>query len=684
MNIRLYIILSLFLVSLHAAAQEEGVFIDDKITEQEGISIDEGVTEDESSIGQDSGKKRKNTTKEQGITLNLNDADIRAFIATVSEVTGKNFIIDPRVKGRVTIVFATPTSPDNVYEIFLSVLRVHGFAAIPSGDAIKIVPDTDAKQEGIPTVLSEQPSSGDTLMTRVVQVNHADATQLSTILRPLLPQKAHIAAHSGSNTLVITDTATNVNRIVDIIHRIDQANNYGISIIKLKHARAETLVHTLKDLAKNTPAASKDPGQMQSITADERTNSLILYGDPSWRTNVRDTIAQLDRPIENEGNTTVIYLKYAKAKPLAEVLRGVGDKMLKSKQGNSNLPGTAPMFDIQADESTNALVLTAPPNLTASLQSVINKLDIRREQVHIEAIIVELRDDKTVELGVSWQTSMSDRNAFAASQPSGSLSSSFPGVIGSGLSLGYIADGSIRGILKALVSDGDTNILSTPSLVTLDNEEASIHVGQNVPFVTGQYTNNDSNAGANPFQTIERHDVGIKLNVTPHINEGRTVELKIDQEVSSVDKDSTIEGLTTNKRTINTTVLVDDGEIIVLGGLIDNALSETASKVPLLGDIPVLGNLFRSRSTEYEKKNLMVFLRPRILRNENANRQLADDEYMRIRGQQRQTWKYGIKHMPGEEPPLLPDMQPSILPVLQQEDATIPAPVDEIDLNIYE
>jgi general secretion pathway protein D len=673
-------ILSLFLVSLHAAAQE-GVFIDDNTTEQEGVFIG---ADEEISVGQESRQQRKDTTKEEGITLNLNEADIRAFISTVSEVTGKNFIIDPRVKGRVTVVFATPTSPDSVYDIFLSVLRVHGFSAVPSGDAIKIVPDAGAKQEGIPTVLTEESPSGDNLMTRVVQVNHADATQLSTILRPLLPQHAHIAAHSSSNTLVITDTANNVNRMVDIIHRIDQANNFGVSIIKLKHARAETLVNTLKDLAKSTPAASKDPGQMQSITAEERTNSLILYGDPSWRTHIKDTIAQLDRPIENEGNTTVIYLKYAKAKTLAGVLRGVGDKILKSDQVNNKKPGAVPMFDIQADESTNALVLTAPPNLTASLQKVIDKLDIRREQVHIEAIIVELRDDKTVELGVSWQTSMSDRDAFAASQPSGSLSASFPGTIGSGLSLGYIAGGNIRAILKALVSDGDTNILSTPSLVTLDNEEASIHVGQNVPFVTGQYTNNDSNAGNNPFQTIERHDVGIKLNVTPHINEGKTIELKIDQEVSSVDKDSTIEGITTNKRTINTTVLVDDGEVVVLGGLIDNSLSETASKVPLLGDIPVLGHLFRSKSTEYEKKNLMVFLRPRILRNEIANRQLADEEYMRIRGQQQQTWKYGIKHMPGETPPLLPDVQPSIQPVLQQEDAAVPAPVVEIDLSTYE
>ena len=261
--------------------------------------------------------------KGKSVTLNLNNADIRAFISTVSEMTGKNFIIDPRVKGRVTVVFSTPTSPENIYEVFLSVLKVHGFSAVPSGDTIKIVPNAGAKQDSIPTVLTEKTSIGDNLLTRVVQVNHADATQLATILRPLLPQHAHIAAHASSNTLVITDTANNVNRVVDIIRRIDQANNFGVSIIKLKHARADTLAQILKTLVKSTPAKSKTPSQAQSISADERTNSLILNGDPSWRANIKDIVAKLDKPVDNEGNTEVIYLKYAKAKTLSGLVSSV-------------------------------------------------------------------------------------------------------------------------------------------------------------------------------------------------------------------------------------------------------------------------------------------------------------------------------------------------------------------------
>ncbi len=623
------------------------------------------------------------SAEEKSMTLNLNDADIRAFIATVSEMTGKNFIVDPRVKGRVTVVFSSPTSPKNIYEVFLSVLNVHGFSAVPSGDAIKIIPKAGAKQDSIPTALDDETFKGDKLLTRVVQVQHADATQLSVMLRPLLPQNGLITAHASSNTLLMTDTASNINRIVEIIHRIDQADNFGVEIIKLKHAQADTLVQTLNKLTKSTPRKGKAPGQTHSISADSRTNSLILNGDPSWRANLRNIISQLDQPVKNEGNTEVIYLKFANAKSLSEVLRGVGDKMIRSNPGKGKKPATASLFDIQADESTNALVLTAPPNLMQSLKGVIEQLDIRREQVHIEAIIVELNDDKAVELGVEWQTSQPDNGFFATSRASDAAtnhSSSFGDFpdgfgIGSGFSLGYFSGGNIRALIKAFSSDGDTNVLSTPSLVTMDNEEASIHVGQNVPFLTGSYTNDDSNAGNNPFQTIERHDVGIKLNVTPHINEGNTIELKIDQEVSSVTDATTASdgGLTTNKRTIKTTVLVDDGEVVVLGGLIEDDLSESTSKVPVLGDIPILGNLFSTKATKYLKKNLMVFLRPRILRNKGSNRKLAKEHYTRIRKQQQQNWKGGIKHMPNEKPPLLP--------AREYKDAIKPAPVSEINLR---
>lgn len=614
--------------------------------------------------------------EEKNMTLNLNDADIRAFIATVSEMTGKNFIIDPRVKGRVTVVFSTPTTPENIYEIFLSVLKVHGFSTVPSGDAIKIIPSADAKQDNIPTILEEKLSEGEKTLTQVVQVNHADATQLATILRPLLPQYAHIAAHASSNTLVIVDTASNVNRIVHIIHRIDQANNFGVEIIKLKYAQADILVQTLNKLEKGSPTAGKQSGPSQSVSADDRTNSLILNGDPSWRANIKSIVIQLDQPVNNEGNTEVIYLKYANAKELSAVLRGVGDKIIKSADGKNVKQSSAALFDIQADESTNALVVTAPPVVMQSLKGVIKKLDVRREQVHIEAIIVEVGDDKSMDLGVEWETSATGGDGYYGS--SFFSDSSALSVGGNGLSLGFYSGGDLRAVLKTFAEDTDANILSTPSLVTLDNEEASIVVGDNVPFVTGQYTNSDSAGATNPFQTIERQDVGIKLTVTPHINEGETIELKIEQEVSDVDESSkdSEAGIITKKRNIKTTVLVDNGEVIVLGGLMSNDLSETDQKIPLLGDIPVLGYLFSHKNTVYKKKNLMVFLRPQILRNKLSNRELAGERYSRIRKQQQEKWKEGIQLMPSEAPPLLPDREFNTF-----EDAAEPAPVSEINIS---
>ncbi len=614
------------------------------------------------------------SAEEKSMTLNLNDADIRAFIATVSEMTGKNFIIDPRVKGRVTVVFSTPTTPENIYEVFLSVLKVHGFSTVPSGDAIKIIPSAGAKQDNIPTMLEDGSSRSEKTLTQVVQVNHADAGQLASILRPLLPQYAHIAAHASSNTLVIVDTASNVNRIVNIIRRIDQANNFGVEIIKLKHAQANTLVQTLNKLVSKGPRKGKTPAQSQSVSADERTNSLILNGDPSWRANIKSIVAQLDQPVENEGNTEVIYLKYANAKELSSVLQGVGNKMIQSSKGKKQGQVGTNLFDIQADESTNALVLTAPPILMQSLKSVIDKLDVRREQVHIEAIIVEVTGGKSMSLGVDWKTSTPSDGVFASSLFTDSPLS----LGGGGLTLGFYSSGDLRAVLNAFAGDKDSNILSTPSLVTLDNEEASIVVGDNVPLITGQYTNSDADGATNPFQTIERQDVGIKLTVTPHINEGETIELKIEQEVSDVDEASkdAVEGITTKKRNIKTTVLVDDGEIIVLGGLISNDLSETDQKIPLLGDIPVLGYLFSHKNTEYIKKNLMIFLRPRILRNKRLNQELANEHYSRIRKEQKEKWIDGIQLMPNEEPPLLP--------VRDFKDSKKPAPVTEISISGHE
>jgi general secretion pathway protein D len=599
------------------------------------------------------------TEQEPSVTLNLNDVDIRAFIATVSESTGQNFIIDPRVKGKVTVVSAKPVSADRLYEVFLSVLKVHGFAAVPSGDAIKIIPDVAAKQDTIPTISEPDEQNSDKLITRVVQINHSDAAQLVPILRPLLAKQAHMAAHPNSNTLIFTDSSTNADRIEQIIHRIDQANNRDIEVIPLRYSLASELSTTLDSLIKVTPSKGKSAAKVPTLIADERTNSLILSGDSSWRRNIRMLIAQLDAPVSNEDNTEVIYLQHATATELMDVLKGVGDQQLESQKKNKKAQARDGRFDIRADEATNALIVTAPPFLMRSLKSVIAKLDIRRAQVQIEAIIAELRNDKSVELGIEWQSKTRDTGTVAGTNlpltsTVGSSILSYPSTVGSGISLGYFRGGDLRALIRAFASDGDTNILSTPSLVTLDNEEASIHVGQNVPFVTGQYTSGDSNGGENPFQTIERHDVGVKLIVTPHINEGDTIKLKIEQEVSSVDTKSDVDGLVTNKRIIQTTILVDNEEVIVLGGLMEDSLSENVSKVPLLGDVPLLGTLFQSRRTAFEKKNLMVFLRPQIIRDRADNARLAEKKYTQIRQLQQGARENGVALMPRERPPVLP------------------------------
>ncbi|MES9881987.1 MAG: type II secretion system secretin GspD [Sedimenticola sp.] len=600
-------------------------------------------------------------TESQTMTLNLNNADIRAFIATVSEMTGKTFIIDPRVKGKVTVVSAAPVAPESIYEIFISVLKVHGYSVVPSGGAIKIIPQAIATKDTVPTASDTQTGKGDKLVTRVVQVRHADATQLVPILRPLLPQHAHLAAHPNSNTLVVADSAANVNRIVDIIKRIDQANDLDIEIIALRYSQASDLAATLNSLTKAVPKNPKATTSTNSLIADERTNSLIVSGEPGWRSNIRLLIAQLDKEVPNDDNTEVIALRFADSKTLVEVLRGVGDQQVKSetkavKKGASTAGGR---FDIQADEATNSLVVTAPPFLMRSLKSVIKQLDVRRAQVLIEAIIVELRYNKSVELGVEWHT-QSPGNGFGAgtslplTSTVGSTISGYPTTIGSGFSLGFFRSGDLHILLKAFSGNSDTNILSTPSLVTMDNEEASIHVGQNVPFVTGQYTNNDSAGATNPFQTIERHDVGVKLKVTPHINEGDTVRLTIEQEISSVDTESGTEGLTTNKRLIKTTILVDNEEVVVLGGLMEDSLKENMGKVPVLGDIPLLGHLFRNHRSAMEKKNLMVFLRPQIIRNRQHSGDLTSRKYTRIRSLQEKRQENGVPLMPEENPPMLP------------------------------
>lgn len=613
----------------------------------------------------------------QTITLNLKDADINALISTVAEVTGNNFIVDPRVKGKVTVISSRAMNAEEVYQVFLSILHVHGFAAVPSGEVIKIVPDVSAKQDRIPTVSDSEPGRGDEMVTRVIQVDNVAAAQLVPILRPLIPQQGHLAAYPATNVLIISDRAENVNRLVNIIRRIDTVSDSEIEIIRLEHASASEVVRILTAVSRSDGGQPKVPGAAAGTTliADERTNSVLLGGDRGERLRFRAIISHLDTPLERGGNTKVVYLKYAKAADMVQVLQGVGKSQGEEAKGKAPAVSSDKQLDIQADEATNALVITAPPALMLSLESVIRQLDIRRSQVLIDAIIAEVGERKSRELGIQWVvngvdnqgspiggTSFDNVGTPATSIIAGVLNSTLPG-LGSGFSLGAgsITDGGKINwgvIVQALAADSDSNVLSTPSLVTLDNEEAEIIVGQNVPFVTGSFTSaGTADSSVDPFQTIQREDVGITLRVKPQINEGDAIVLEIEQETSAISASTQAADIITDKRSIKTNVLVEDGQVIVLGGLIEDRVTETEQKVPLLGDLPILGALFRSTGTNRDKVNLMVFIRPSIIQDKKVADTYTSSKYNLLRAQQFELHEQNIPLLPGATIPRLPEFE---------------------------
>jgi general secretion pathway protein D len=626
-------------------------------------------------------------------TLNLKDADIRVLIATVSEITGRNFIVDPRVEGKVNVVSTKPMSADEVYEVFESVLRVHGYAAIPSGSMVKIVPEAIANQDGTALVEVRGP---DTLVTRIITLEHVSATELMPILRPLIPQQGHLAAHQGSNALVISDRAGNLARIESLIRRIDTRTEAAVEVIPLQHASAAEMARTLTLLG-DDKAAQINGTAPARVFADARTNSILLSGDPAARLKMRALITHLDTPLESNESTQVLYLRYAKAEDLVPILESTA-ATLTGKSGDDK---EAKRATIQAHAETNALVITADPAVYRSLVAVARQLDVRRAQVLIEGIIAEVGDEMATEIGVQWFTApQTNLDGIGQGVIGGT---NFPGTgnqgivslaqnplgLGAGLSLGYV-DGSIKipgtdttilnlgALVRALKGDADSNILSQPSIVTLDHQEAQIKVGQEVPFLTGQYTNTSTTGGTNlptnPFQTIERKDVGLKLLVTPHINEGDGVRLDIEQEVSSLAP--SVQGasdLITNKRELKTSVLVSDGGMLVLGGLISDQVIQNVSKVPALGDIPVLGNLFRYRSTKRTKSDLMVFLKPTILRDAALEASVSSEKYNFIRTRQLEARERGAGRAPDTEQPLLPE-QPWSAPMLLPEPAPEDAP----------
>jgi general secretion pathway protein D len=571
------------------------------------------------------------------VTLNFSDADLVAVINSVSQITGKNFIIDPRVKGKVTVVSSEPLNEEEVYNVFLSILQVHGFATVPTKNAIKIIPDATAKQSAAPfTAASRNP--GDQLITRVLSIKHINAAQLVPILRPLVAQQGHLAAYPTTNVLIISDRAANIRRIDRIVAQMDKKVDSDIEIIKLRHAFAAEVVRLLSGLNIVRPDQKTPAGGGIKISADERTNSILLSGERTSRLKYRAIIADLDSPVESSGNTHVVYLRYADAKNLAAILSSVGQEAVKAEAKNVGAGGggaAGESVNVQADEDSNALVISAPASIYPSLRTVIQQLDIPRAQVHIEAIIAEVSLDTTNELGVQWLFNNQDDGPAGAIRFSGagfSIESILSdGIIPDGVTLGLGTiddDGlSIATIIRALEGDAETNLLSTPSIVTLDNQEAEIIVGQNVPFVTGESTSSSSDT-TNPFRTIERQDVGISLKVKPQINEGDAITMQIEQEVSNIASSaaSTVD-IITNKRSIKTTVQLDDGALLILGGLMDDTVRDSEQKVPILGDIPILGALFRSKKTDTVKRNLMVFVRSTIIKDPAKAKMLSINKY---------------------------------------------------------
>ncbi|TQV74140.1 type II secretion system protein GspD [Aliikangiella marina] len=643
-------------------------------------------------------------------TLNLKETDIEVFIESVSRITGKTFIIDPRVKNKkVTVISQHEMDEEEIFALFLSVLQVHQFTAVETDGIYKIEQLQAAKQDSVPVYSENGPSfSGDQVITRVIKVDNIDVGQLVPLLRTLVSTQGHMAQYKPTNVMVIHDTSANLERIVKIIRQIDKESNEEIQVIPMQHASASEVVRILESLEKKSGQAKGPTTNVPRFVADERTNSILLSADAKASLRLRALIARLDSEISDSGNTKVIYLKYANAEELATLLEGVGESIEQEegKDKPTRRGGNNKAYSIKAHAETNSLVITAAPDIMRSFESVITQLDLRRKQVHVEAIIVEISDNRVKELGVQWATeaglinftnsspsiaqvgagvlayngqdqgtttTIIDGNIVTETPPSNGDNGAALGQVlagATGALFGFSDDESWAGLLKVLATDTDSNVLSTPSLTTLDNEEATISIGQEIPVITGSTLGNNN---SNPFQSVDRKDVGIKLKITPQINEGDSVILKIEQEVSSI-AGATGADIVTNKRQINTTVLAGDGQTIVLGGLIDDDIQESAQKVPLLGDIPILGYLFSSRATTKIKRNLMVFIRPSIISDASGFDDISSRKYNFMRAQQLDWQQRGVSLMPTIDSNVMPKwndelaLPPSFEETLRQHD----------------
>ena len=633
----------------------------------------------------------------QEFTVNLKDTDIQEFIEFVADVTGTTIVIDPAVKGKVKVVSSKPVSRAELYDLFLSILDVHGYTAVRSGEVVRVIPNKNARSAPV-DVISGTSVINDEYVTQVIRLENVSAAKLIPVLRPLVPQQAHMAAYAPSNAIIISDIRANIDRIAKIIDRMDQSAVKETEIVKLRYGVATDVVEMLKTLEKSRAGEGADANDEASLVADKRTNSVIVTADEVSIERIKGLVDYLDIPLEQSGNVRVMYLEYADATEVAEVLTRVMQNLsrLDDESSGRTRAANAAKSTIEADEGTNSLIITADTDEMAALEAVIARLDIRRAQVLVEAIIVEIDIVEGRELGLQWlfandsglygsnisQTQLGTNAAIASAilpEDAASteiavrdLAGALSQVPGATLGWGVVDDDlTMTTILNALEKQGNTNILSTPSLLTLDNEEAFITVGQQVPFVTGNYTNTGAaNGVANPFQTIQRENVGVTLQVTPQINEGDSVVMDIVQEVSSISQQAlSASDLITNERKIETKVLAKDGDIVVLGGLVKDDIQDAQQGVPILSGIPVLGRLFRNDVVNVTKSNLLVFIRSTIIRDDDDLAGATAEKYRYIRDQQRQRRDQGLMFLDDNLIPVLPTWEDRVrsLPEVPEE-----------------
>lgn len=610
------------------------------------------------------------------VALNMRDADLRAVIQWIAEQTHKQIVIDPRVQGRVTAFADRPMTVAQAYQVFLSLLEVQGYSTSDVDGILRIYPSALAKisPRSVIDDFGKQDSNGQIM--HVVSVKNVSNTAMAQLIKPLISPTGYLAPLDSSDALLIADNGDNVKRIVELVQRLDRSGSLEIAIVKLQHASAKDVAQVLSGLMKPTNNNSTGPQGTSnpplSIAADERSNSILLAGEPGSQTRAKQLIQQLDQPLSASNSSRVVFLQYLSAEELLPILKSTTQTAQKESKEQAQKDAS---ISIDASKSSNAIVMTGPPDMLDNMQAIINKLDVQRAQVLVEALIVEVSSDVANDLGVAWSTgdltNLNGSDGIAAVNTLGNLDAvvrdSTGAVVGpaAGITLGYYTGGNLQAAIRALSTNSKVNVLSTPSVLTLDNQQAQIMVGSNIPIITGQSTGSTATTD-NPFTTFERQDIGVTLKITPQINADKSVTMDILQEVQTVAPVAntalaSAQDIVTNKRSVSTKVVVSNDRTLVLGGLISNQQQETESKVPILGDMPLIGGLFRSTSKTSTKQNLMVFIHPIVIDSEMLANKLSRENYNDLKVQQ-------MKYENGKLEPVAPATLPEFEQILPQRE----------------